>query len=922
EAMQVPLDERWWDRLKEAVEERWRITDKAENAEWLRVPIGVISGNRPRFLHLAATKDGVHGLVAGGTGSGKSELLMTMIIGLALNYSPELLNFVLVDFKGGGAFQPFEQLPHCVSVVTNLNESAVERMFTAINAELRRRQALNQQTNTRDIVEYRRRGLHHTHAPYPHLFVIIDEYAEMIDNYPDYRAELESITRVGRAQGVHLILASQKPKGVTDQMRANIKLRICLRVEEPETSRELLRQPDAAQLPGIPGRGYLQVGNDSLELIQVAWSGEDVSRSLAPAIIWPERRTAPSAEPEETVSPAREAVEAPFFAHAVELAAQIWRDRLVAKPWPDALPRFLSLQSPWTHPTSGETQVLEPRLTHWLNGEDDPVLWSGVDWQQEAFCAPVGLVDDPREARQFPLMVELRRSHLILLGDAGYGKTTFMRALLTALAVSHGPHELHAYIVDMGGRNYGSVQGLPHVGAVLYADENTFEERFRRLLKYLNAVQRERQQRLGEESIFAYNQRHPADPLPLLLVMIDNFAELQQNYEALLENELLPLLRTSLTVGIAFVAAANQPSDMSSKLYRLFGQRITFHQRDRDRYQDIVGRGAGELEELPGRGYIRWEGRPLQFQGATPTGLPGDGDLGAQGEGRDLRLLAEIMGDRAACLDLSPAQRPKPIEALATYLSLEDLLAAAPPGRRQAHIPLGLDEDLRPAHMDLERAGKHFPILGRPLSGRTTTLYSWVFALAECYDPAQAALVLVDLRRSFVNYGGQRTLGDLPHTLACITEAEALPPVVERLQAEGKALQEGHSTRRIFVVIDNFDDLHEELQQQAVYSGLAEVARRYGQDGIHFVVAASAIDTSSPLRRPLAAANYGIILRSLDLLHSNNVLRVQRTPRNAPAELVPGRGFLVRAGSFRYLQIASPYPDMDPEDMSDEALAQ
>ena len=170
-----------------------------------------------------------------------------------------------------------------MDIITNLNQAAVTRMFTAINAEMKRRQSLNADTGTKDIVDYRNRGLPLTHEPYPHLFIIIDEYAEMITDNRDFLVELERITRVGRSLGVSLILASQRPTGVTDQMRSNIKFRICLRVESIEESRELLRKPDAALLPnGVPGRGYLQVGNDELNLIQVAYTGDAMPEEQRP----------------------------------------------------------------------------------------------------------------------------------------------------------------------------------------------------------------------------------------------------------------------------------------------------------------------------------------------------------------------------------------------------------------------------------------------------------------------------------------------------------------------------------------------------------------------------------------------------------------------------------------------------------------
>ena len=182
--------------LAEAMHNQWQASTVAATADWLQFVLGITAGNHPRTLHLSAKTDGVHGLIAGGTGSGKSELLMTMIVGMVVNYDPSILNLVLVDYKGGGAFKPFEGLPHVVDIVTNLDKAAVHRMFTAIGAEIRRRQQLNADTNTKDIIDYRKRGLHLTLEPFPHLFIVIDEYAEMIDDNPEYKAESVSYTHL------------------------------------------------------------------------------------------------------------------------------------------------------------------------------------------------------------------------------------------------------------------------------------------------------------------------------------------------------------------------------------------------------------------------------------------------------------------------------------------------------------------------------------------------------------------------------------------------------------------------------------------------------------------------------------------------------------------------------------------------------
>ena len=340
------------DQLQQMAQESWRRSMDPKLADWLFTAVGLLSGNEPRVLTFSAKADGVHGIIAGSTGSGKSELLMTLIIGLALNFNPTVLNFVLVDYKGGSAFEPFKHLPHAVDIVTNLDQSATARVFASIIAELDRRQRLNTYTNSKDIVHYRRKGLNlePDRPPYPHLFIIIDEFAEMISGNAEYKAQLESITRLGRALGVTLILAAQRPVGVTDQMRANIKFRICLRVETPDDSREVLRRADAAFLPpGIPGRGYLQIGNENIELIQTAYTGGDYKgpqeENAVPNVIWVDR---------PRKSAAQKATEPPkLYDVIVEMMANLAQQESKPqwRPWPEFLPmqtgtNVLSLQTP------------------------------------------------------------------------------------------------------------------------------------------------------------------------------------------------------------------------------------------------------------------------------------------------------------------------------------------------------------------------------------------------------------------------------------------------------------------------------------------------------------------------------------------------------------------------------------------------
>ncbi|MCB0109649.1 MAG: AAA family ATPase, partial [Caldilineaceae bacterium] len=825
--------ENYLSALQAAALKKWQESCQPDEADWLAVTLGIASGDRPRTLRLAASKDGVHGLVAGGTGSGKSELLMTLIIGLALNYDPSILNFVLVDYKGGGAFKPFEQLPHCVDLITNLGKAGVDRMFTAINAEMRRRQRMNTETQTKDIVDYRRKGYHlrwpdgTPGKPYPHLFIIIDEYAEMIDDNPDYKAQLESITRVGRAQGVNLLLASQRPKGVTDQMRANIKLRLCLRVEETDTSIELLRRPDAAYLPnGLPGRGYLQIGNDNAELIQVSWTGESQADDRAAAVLWPEHTVDDSALLAEDTPK--------FYDAVVMLAQEMNHGQMAPRVWPAFLPNKYSLQSAIYDAQRNESYTLMTVVSDWLNGDVDE-LWRGVDWHENAMQPVVGLVDDPLEARQYPLEFALSRNHLAVFGDTGWGKTSLLRTIMVSLATTHSPDELHIYILDLGGRNFTTVAQLPHVGAMISSDEEEYEERLMRLLDRLETIIAERQRLFGDAGVGTlrdYNSQFPDKRLPAVLVIIDNFADLRESYEMLVESTVTPLIRRRLSTGISFVISANTHTEIPSKVYNLLGERITFMQADAERYMDIVGRGTVELDEVAGRGYIRRDGRPLQFQAALPVGIfdPEDGhDIRTEAD--ELRRLAAQMKRRGGW-----QHEPLRIDTLPTLVPLRAILPAELPesGKPNVTAILGMNSALRPASFDLRRTGPHFVVTGPPLSGKTTTLYTWIISMARRYPPTQVMFVLIDLQARFADYGGNQNLQALPHTVAYITDAEELPGLTQQLDNECQVLSTASNNRKIYIVVDNFDDLGEELLSSRdndvrdAGNALVRIARRMG----------------------------------------------------------------------------------------------
>ncbi len=880
------LDETFLPTLKEITRAKWAQSRTAASADWLKVTFGLVSGNRPREMHLEAKRDGVHGLIAGGTGSGKSELLMTLIVGLALNYDPSILNFVLVDYKGGGAFEPFKTLPHCVDIVTNLNRAGVQRMFTAIRAEIERRQRLTTETGTKDIVEYRKGGHHLTHAPLPHLFVIIDEYAEMISESPEFKAELDSITRVGRSAGINLLLAAQRPAGVTDQMRANIKFRICLRVEETDTSREMLRRSDAAFLPnGMPGRGYLQVGNENIELMQTAYTGESY----------------------EYAKP-KEGERAPkFYDVIVDLANELMAEQPVERPrtpWPPTLPRALTLGAPLLPRYFGANAaavvnlgrddggsrplVLNPFLNDWQEGRG---RWPGVNWNSQAMRAVVGLLDDPYNARQLPLVVDFTKGHAVMFGASGWGKTTFLRTLILSLAGTHSPDEFSAHILDLGGRNLEMLRRLPHVGTVVMPDEAGYHERVQQLLRELNEVVDRRKQlfaKAGVSTLVEYNGLGDVPPEPAILVAIDNFGEYIETFGGddtgndanNLLTVLVTLMRQSKAFGVHFVITASRLNVLSGKLYSLFTERFTLRLAEADDYPGVVGSRVGEVEEIQGRGVTRVERTPLVFQVALP--LAGPTVLNKpRAEAEQIRAIGEAMNAYMAGSS-HKYQAPLRVDALPKSSSYRQVitegfkLGPARPfldelkdamARRWAEnkdpnnadwlkVTLGIKSGMRPRTLELEakKDGVHGMLAGGTGSGKSEALMTLIVGLALNYSPDILNFVLVDYKGG----GAFRPFEKLPHCVDIVTNLNkaAVNRMFTAINAEIRRRQKLnadtgtkdivayrekglHLTQEpyphLFVIIDEYAEMIDDYEE---FKGELESITRVGRSqGVNLILA-------------------------------------------------------------------------------------
>lgn len=957
--------------------QNWERTRSPKGAEWPRVLLGAKSASENRELVFEANADGVHAMVAGTTGSGKSELLQTMILGLAINYDPSVVNFVLVDFKGGGAFEPFQTLPHVVDVVTNLEGSAVERMFSAIKAELDRRGAVNAKTDVKHIVEYRKSGYHLQnndagyYGPYPHLFIFIDEFAEMVSENPEFKDQLDSITRLGRAIGVSLVLATQRPAGtITDQMRANIKMKICLRVETPDDSRELLRRSDAAYLPpSIPGRAYLQIGNELPEMVQVAWSGGNYRRAQkaqAQPVIWltrpPRRQESSEQKPEKVFQALVNTMQRYTQSDPITFPRQ-------RKPWPNPLPRYLPLGVPLDSldvvdteylikadrvrlygedPPAGADIYLNPTLPDWIEGRGG---WPTLDWgKAHVLTANVGLMDNPRSAVQRAYTIDLKKSNAVVFGASGWGKSTFLRSLIVGLATTHSPQDLHIYILDFGNLSLGVFAELPHVGGIITADE---EERINRLLRTLNNIIDERKRLMDErqaDNLVAYNSIADVETLPAILVVIDNWAEIRESYEGLLPT-FISLLRDGRTSGVYFAASADVPGSMGTKVFNMFTERIALRLADKSEYANIVGRGGVTISEIWGRGQVAVERAisqtPLEVQIAAPVALREQEvvyDYDAQqfrdedNDGRDdntgeqiprqideaetVSELGKVMGDRLAELvkrmDAAWTAQPRPrtidtLPEVVRYAELQSHDDAALPEPRPMALMGIEDRRLGPLWLDL-RGNPNFIVVGPPLSGRTTLLHTWILSLVQNFTPQEVAIVMIDPMQSMHTYfGGERSLDELPHVMMSVSDGESLVAFLDRLEWEYEAPDKpaDHVTPEFFVFIDNYDDFEDLMPESGpsskeIYKRLATLVRNHrASSRLHFILAGS---------EDMTRKNEDF-KKQVEKTRFGFALKTERAvealggkmPRSLrDVDLPAGRGLRVRSGQTLLAQIATP----------------
>lgn len=648
---------------------RW---PQAQPEKSMAVPIGLRASGEPFYFDIHEKKCGPHGLVAGMTGSGKSEMVQSWILSMALAFPPEAVSFVLIDFKGTGLILPFRNLPHLAGTISDLDTN-ITRNLIALENELTRRKALLDAAGVSNISAYLklyREGKVST--PLSYLFLVIDEFAEFKVQFPDFMQVVNRVFAIGRTLGVHIILLTQKPGSVVDdKMSANTRFRWCLKVASSADSRDMLRHDDAARITN-PGRAYVQVGEDEIyEMIQSYWSGapynptRELSRkrsdTLSVVDLYGSRK---SYEPEKTTG---------FRAEKNEIDAIV--EYLDTHTRKNEIPRARNI---WTAKLADRLELSQ--LLH--------IAFDGERWGDDTGLAPVvGMLDDPRSQSQYPMRLNLLEDgHTVVYGAPGTGKTTFLQTVIMSTALSYSPDAVSMYLLDFGGGSLNLFRSLPHVGAVARDNE---EDRVNKVCKIIAdelKLRKELFSELGIVSIDAYREA-ACCRMPYILLAVDNFGPVMNLYPDL-DDFFQVLTREGGSYGIYLVATASSENAVPYRISQNITGGIALRMPDRGDYASIVGRTDGlEPENLPGRGLCRGK-PPLEFQTALPVSGGSETQRVAQ-----IRQLAELMDQKW------DGDRPKDIPIMPKHVLARDW--------KEAGLLAGLDrQSVKPVVYDLK--GRQF----------------------------------------------------------------------------------------------------------------------------------------------------------------------------------------------------------------------
>ena len=797
--------------------------------------------------------DGPHALVGGTTGAGKSELLQAWILGMASAHSPQRVTFLLVDYKGGSAFRDCVQLPHTVGLVTDLSPHLVRRALASLSAELRYREHLLAQHNAKDLVELERRG--EVDTP-PSLVIIVDEFAALVQEVPEFVEGVVNVAQRGRSLGLHLILATQRPAGVIkDNLRANTNLRLALRMADENDSADVIGSAAAAYFDSsLPGRAVSKSGPGRLTSFQAAYAGG-----------WtPDTPRAPQMRVETLTYGLTSVWELPVNEADRNGTRRADHDNT----GPTDIQRLVS-----TIRVAAKMAELPIPRVPWLP-ELSPVydlaaLPTASSDDQLAF----GVADDPdNQAQPMVSFNPDKEGNLAVYGASGSGKSVFLRTIALAAGNTSGGGPCHVYGLDFGNRALSMLESLPHVGSIVAGADH---ERLTRLLLFLRETIDDRAVRYSRAraaTITDYRLLAEAPDEPRIIVLVDGLTAFRAAYEMGGRARWLDLF-TSLAadgrpVGVHFVISVDQRTGMPSSLASAVQRRVVLRMAHPDDYGFLgVAGDVLTMASPPGRGLLNGGEIQCAVLGGTSEVMTQSRAVTAFGES----------------MRLAGAGEAEPIRSLTDRVLIDDL-----PAEIEGRPVLGVGSTSLSA-LPFEPRGS-FVVTGPSGSGRTTSLASLARSLRRG-NPAMTLYLITSKRSS--------ELARLPEWTETAAGPDAIVAMAVRLQAE---LDEGIHQRSMAVVIERVDDLAGTASESPLI-GLVKAAL----DNDHFVVAEGEpmfFTSNFGLPGLVKTSRSGLALQP-DGIEGQTVFR-SSFPAFNRADLPEGRGFLVQRGRPELLQVALP----------------
>lgn len=655
-----------------SIRNKWKSSNVRKS---LATPIGITESGNLLSLDLHEKAHGPHGLVAGTTGSGKSELLQSYILSMALHYHPYEVSFVIIDFKGGGMASQVAGLPHLIGAITNIDGQELSRSLLSIEAELRRRQKVIKEYNdshadkVKDIYDYiDRYKAGSASSPLPHLIIVVDEFAELKAEQPEFMKKLISAARIGRSLGVHLILATQKPAGqVDDQIWSNTNFQMCLKVASPADSKEVIKSDLASHLVD-PGRAYLRVGNNTIfELFQCGYGGEKLFSAKGTNIT----------QIQEAIDYIKDYCEANGIAKLQDICLPSLRKR-IEYPMPSN--------------------------------------------KEESYTIPIGEYDDPENQYQGQFSIDPFSKNIIVIGAARTGKTNMIQGMIRGLADRYTPAEVNIYIIDFASTILKTLEKLNHVGGVVTPPE---DEKFKNLIKLLYSeieIRKKKFFEIGVSSYRAYRDAGKAD-LPHIVLFIDNFTALRELY--LMDTDpIQTICQNGITYGISVVVANSQTSGISYQYLSNFSTRIALYCNNSTEYHVLFEKCSQKLNDIPGRCIV--EGGNTFYQCQMYSAFTGDKEVE---QAKEIKAYIAAKNDRYG--KIKAKQIPVIPETLyASELQLnQDLLST-----ERKEVAIGLDyETVTPFLIDFKSIGV-LAITGRPHFGRRNFLRYLIEAAYSIYS--------------------------------------------------------------------------------------------------------------------------------------------------------------------------------------------